>query len=450
VTDPHELIDLYLDGELTAAQAEELRAWIDASPDNADAFAESVCLEDGLDRNMAAPYAEPSTRPPVAKLAPADDEPITFRRAHGGLGRSILYRYAAAAVLLIATGLVVSMWRPSSPDADPSHEVAAFGPVATLTDATDARWDASSVFLSPGSDLDAGALRLRSGRAQIVFRSGAAVDLFGAVDFQLTGPNSGRLESGRVRVSVPASAIGFRIDTPTHAVIDLGTRFGVRVADDAHSEVHVFEGKVRVEPHEIADASSSVTLRTGEAVALTGDHREGRSIPLEMGRFDATPTLANTGAGVAANSHDPRWWVRGKTFELAPRPAVAVAVKSDPNQSDRSMAISFASPPVDEGDKSYTYSTFVDVDRADARQAAIRGRLAADNNVVEIRINGEIVNIEDLNQAGYSFRPFDIPAGYLDAGQNVIEIDVRNARGRGSRQPTWLRVEWSLEFPNAD
>lgn len=76
--------------------------------------------------------------------------------------------------------------------------------------------------------------------------SGVDVRLAAGSEAVIVSPWLVELQRGRSMVSVPAHAIGFRLDTPETSVMDLGTEFAV-TRDESTDEtvVHVMQGKVQ-------------------------------------------------------------------------------------------------------------------------------------------------------------------------------------------------------------
>jgi hypothetical protein len=88
-------------------------------------------------------------------------------------------------------------------------------------------------------ELGAGILELEMGE-------GVRLVIHAPARFGLPASNKLLLLAGNVSARVPKNAVGFRIDTPSARVIDLGTEFGVSV-DQVGSEIHVFRGEVLVQ-----------------------------------------------------------------------------------------------------------------------------------------------------------------------------------------------------------
>ncbi|MEY2599801.1 MAG: hypothetical protein RLZZ142_2060, partial [Verrucomicrobiota bacterium] len=102
--------------------------------------------------------------------------------------------------------------------------------------------------------LSAGSLRLASGLAQIEFYSGARLILHGPAELELRSAHEAVCHSGRIRVSVPAQARGFKLTTPHGLVRDQGSEFGLETDPLTASRIQVFSGTLEVVPLESAPA----------------------------------------------------------------------------------------------------------------------------------------------------------------------------------------------------
>ena len=107
-------------------------------------------------------------------------------------------------------------------------------------------------------------LHLEVGLARLDFRNGATVTLQGPAEFEILSTDRTILTSGILTASIPESAVGFEVVTPTMDVVDLGTAFGVSVGADGETDVCVFEGEVEVSLTDGADTPQLV--REGNAV----------------------------------------------------------------------------------------------------------------------------------------------------------------------------------------
>ena len=135
--------------------------------------------------------------------------------------------------------------------------------VAMLARAVDARWAEGTAPLRVGSALEPGWLRLESGLAQVVFYSGVRVVIEGPAELRLVSLSEAVCPTGRLLAEVPPPARGFRLKTDQLSVVDLGTEFAID-ATRARTEVHVFKGKVELNPGTAAERS----LDAGQAAVV--------------------------------------------------------------------------------------------------------------------------------------------------------------------------------------
>jgi hypothetical protein len=175
--------------------------------------------------------------------------------------RKLVRALALAAGLMFIAGGGWALWfKQSAP-----RNGATSSAVAILTRAVDARWGGQSAPLRVGSALGPGWLRLESGLAQVVFYSGARLVIEGPAELRLVSPHEAICPIGRLLAEVPEPARGFRLKTDHLNVVDLGTSFAI---DTSHgqTEVHVFKGKVELQPGTRARQS----LSESEAAVVQG------------------------------------------------------------------------------------------------------------------------------------------------------------------------------------
>lgn len=116
-------------------------------------------------------------------------------------------------------------------------------------------------------ELATGPVKMSAGRAQVMYYSGAVVDLVAPCEFEITGSNSGFLHRGRLDALVPQRAAGFTVDAPGDVrVTDLGTRFTLTVGENQASLLRVIAGLV-----ELRSGSGAVQqLAAGHAASVAG------------------------------------------------------------------------------------------------------------------------------------------------------------------------------------
>ncbi|MBI1372358.1 MAG: hypothetical protein GC159_06300 [Phycisphaera sp.] len=277
------LLKRLCDGELSDAEFARLDELM-----SGNAAAQELYVDIVTTHQMLAAMTNATSGPIPLEAAEAiretTEDPFDLR-AHGGRGGSV-YRYAAAAVFLLCAGLAVyGLSRPQRPSGDPLAYTHAGGDadvsVATFTEAMQAEWADDSA-PDPGAALTRGALRLKSGAAEVMMASTASVTLVGAVDVEIVGPNRCRLNRGRLVAAVPPLAHGFTVETPSHEVVDLGTRFAVTVDAAGETRVHVAQGRVTVKPLG-GDDASVVTLTKGQAVRASADAPTPQAIAFDPG-----------------------------------------------------------------------------------------------------------------------------------------------------------------------
>jgi hypothetical protein len=278
-----ELLDDYLDGRLDEAGVRELQDLLRADAAARSHFVRYVGLHtdlhleargrlagaralDRIERHVANPGA-----PPAAAEAGT---------ASGGPGRPrppLPGRYPLiAAGLLLAAGL--GWWLAGGREQD-APETA----VAWLVNAQNCRW-ADDV--GPPRALTAGkSLQVEGGLVEVRFACGASVVLEGPARLELLSGKGARLLRGKLSARVPQAAAGFEILSPQGKVIDLGTEFGVAVADNGVTDVYVFEGQVEAHPRRARPEAAPVHLTRNQAARLTPEGVTVRPGPPAAGQF---------------------------------------------------------------------------------------------------------------------------------------------------------------------
>ena len=155
------------------------------------------------------------------------------------------------ALTTVSVLAIVTLWMPQHDQKTIAESTApASGPVAPefvarLTQAVDCRWANSAAAPKVGSFLlPERTLQLEEGLAEITFECGVTMVLEAPAVFSPKSDYGGTLQLGRLTAEVPASGIGFAIETPSVRVVDLGTEFGVQVDEEQGVEVHVLKGQV--------------------------------------------------------------------------------------------------------------------------------------------------------------------------------------------------------------
>lgn len=163
---------------------------------------------------------------------------------------------------------------------------------ATLVSVSFASWGSGDLPTREGSRLGHGTMQLEGGLAVIRFDSGAEVSLEAPVELQIIDEMNCRISHGTAVATVPESAIGFRIGTPSAMVIDHGTRFSVCVdPESGDTRTQVFEGLVEVENPATGEV---VAIRKGQRASVedreTGPVTEGFDERFDIGRPEPLPS----------------------------------------------------------------------------------------------------------------------------------------------------------------
>lgn len=244
--DADTLIQHYLEGTLTDAEAEELHTLLQNEPQ----LGERLLQQFELDAMLRAtkPLAVPGR---VIQPALVPKRRFTFATV-------TTVAAMAACLALASTWVVLSQPKPATEDTTAS--------VAVLTRGVNLEWESAAI--APGTPLSPGWLKLKSGIAQIEFYQGARVVIEGPAELQLVSSGEATCTRGKLSAHVPPQAKGFRIQTPKGTIVDLGTEFGLDVSD-ASAEVHVFKGEVEL--HKSTESMKS--LKEGQAMAFATDSK---------------------------------------------------------------------------------------------------------------------------------------------------------------------------------
>jgi hypothetical protein len=284
----------YLDDALAPDELDRLNQELLAEPGKRDAFVR-LCTIESLAAEQFGPAAETplgGEEDPFAAVvewpAPADkpvDEsppprhPLPLgsripvpRRRNAPTFSMRRWAAIAAALLLAAAGTWVVRSRlfesPNAPTPAPPQ------PVAMLAQSIGAQWGPGAK-PDPAAPLTAGSQwQLNAGVARIRFNDGADVIVEGPATFTLNSPSALSLAAGRLFGTKQGG--GFRVGTPTAAIIDLGTEFGVNVQPDGVTHVEVFAGRVRAasattRAMAAGPSPPSQILAAGQAAVVTAD-----------------------------------------------------------------------------------------------------------------------------------------------------------------------------------
>lgn len=228
-------------------------------------------------------------------------------------GRAVARHPLAAALVVLVAVVPLAAWLaspPSQPQAAQNsalppgggqalagNEGTAASPVARLARTVDCAWAGGREAPEAGDDLAAGQkLVLQSGLAEIIFQAGARMILQGPAMLEVRSRASAVLNRGKLTVTAEGPAKGFEVDSPGMKYTDLGTEFGVLVAQTGEQEVHVFRGRVQAEQGKQQGAGSR---EQGTGITKQAENAGGSGSPLSAPRSPLVLT-ANQAIRVAA------------------------------------------------------------------------------------------------------------------------------------------------------
>lgn len=239
---------------------------------------------------------------------------------------------AAGSLLASAAAVVLVFWQPWVQRGVTKEPVSVSAGVneldsagiAVISKTSNVNWGERTTLsvsrLESGSPVGKGVLEIEDGVVQIDFYSGATVILEGPACIRLESPELGRLDYGNLWAHVPPPARGFRVETASFDVIDLGTEFGMTVGLDGRGEIHVIDGEVEVlSTHD--EGAIERLLLTGEGIEVEID---GSTAEIEARPDDF---LGSSHLSQAARDRFEKWKVHRK--ELMKSPDVLVGYLFD-------------------------------------------------------------------------------------------------------------------------
>ena len=138
-----------------------------------------------------------------------------------------------------------------------------------------------------GDPLHAGRLAIAAGVVELRLGNGVRIVLEGPGELELFGEMAAFLHAGKAVVRMPDGMKGFRLDTATTDVLDLGTEFAVKTGQGLVTDVQVYDGEV-LATRKSGDAGMQFPKRLVAGEAVRFDAKNGglpQPIPYSEGRF---------------------------------------------------------------------------------------------------------------------------------------------------------------------
>ncbi len=247
-----QLLDAALDGDISEADFLRMEAELTVDPGFRLQYYQRIGLDCLLEREAASmsPSSDASTHLNSTQLNSTHLNSIRWFISKP-LMAGLLLGVAASLLCVLA----IYPWAGRTPEIvqlrvdGEGVEPSATG-FAVLSGQSDAVWaeDSPSMqSLVTGSLLPQGELHLESGLIHLELFSGVQMVVQGEAVFTIDSPMQVSVQSGRVRALVPEPAQGFRIQTDSGEVVDLGTEFTLAV-EESGSSIQVVDGEVELYP----------------------------------------------------------------------------------------------------------------------------------------------------------------------------------------------------------
>jgi ferric-dicitrate binding protein FerR (iron transport regulator) len=279
------LISGYLDGELTANEAEKLAGVLGSDAEAVDRLAMGSFIHSQLLDWMSQSHVTYPATIGAAHLATMSDQELSWLGTDpvdtdhdaatdystsvtdSATARPRLSSWSAlAAVLLVAASVALVTYILTSRTSV----------VAQLTSANGCEWGGSQAAIPVGSLLtDQQELTLKKGTALVTLVSGTQLLLEAPASCRLAGPNKVHLHNGRIAAKVPTQARGFSVTSTLAQFVDLGTAFTLSLNADQSFQLHVFEGLVELQLDERFGVAAHQPLRVAEVRTVAFDVRSG-------------------------------------------------------------------------------------------------------------------------------------------------------------------------------
>ncbi len=264
-----ELIDRMLEGDVSEEEAAEFETWLE-DPANLRYFARRAELHVDLRRSLNRRNIQA-----VALDRCGESEQSSPQSSTATVARLPRHRVAMLVGLAVAASLLFAFLPRGGQDALPSAIIVKR--VDALLTRDDQLWNAG--------ELSTGRYELKRGLMNLRFGGNVLVYVEAPARFDAVTDSRVVLHAGRLSAKVPPEGVGFTVETPEAEVVDFGTEFSVDVESGA-SEVHVFDGLVRVQPRSLAEKESkAVDLKTSQAVRIAESATTPVDIPIARDRF---------------------------------------------------------------------------------------------------------------------------------------------------------------------
>ena len=245
-----ELLQRLLDNRIDPVGMEKLQQAVQEDPQVRDYYVDSMLACAVLRRSSQA----------TGEFTASDLIRALTRSGNQGRGKRVVrYLTSVAAFLILGLSiyLLIDVWqhKPQGPV------------IGVLAGTYETQWHGARP--RPGEDLYAHPYDLRQGVAEMELGLGTRVLLEAPCRIELASADEIILTSGRLTVWVAPQTEGFRVQTQTALITDLGTEFGVIAHADGSTEAHVLQGRIRValDPNRVGRSMTQV-VKEGRATVV--------------------------------------------------------------------------------------------------------------------------------------------------------------------------------------
>lgn len=126
-------------------------------------------------------------------------------------------------------------------------------------------------------------ISVEKGSREVRLLNNVSFSVAAPASFVIESANQCRVWQGRMTVSVPEDAKGFRVVTDHADIVDTGTRFGLAVNSETGTDVAVFEGRV-----DLASQRQEKRLEVGRAANIATDGTMSRMQLVKIDTFEAS------------------------------------------------------------------------------------------------------------------------------------------------------------------
>jgi hypothetical protein len=410
------LLSQFCDNTLDAGGSTRLNAILRESEETQQVYADYMYQHAVLDTS---PDSTLSLVPDFLpeQILDAQHPSPTPKKSNVLLIGSVLVATAAAALLML-------IYRPAVPPV-PSN-------AAIVYDSFDAQW--SETTMASGQHIAQGErVGIAAGMLGITTRNRVDVVIEGPASFTFETNDLLILHKGQLTAKVPPEAVGFTVQTAHTQVVDLGTEFGVSTRSD-ETEIHVFAGRVETRPSD--QQMEKAILKTGEAMRVFSTGTSPTAFAPETFATQRNPVridTRNTGVGFVGNG-DPNWDVRDPVTE-AWRQAVVRLPEGQPDfhylpSSSQSKWIGYSDDQLPDN-RIYSFRTAFALENLDPATFQAQIKLAVDDRIEAIRLNGSIIWVPDAQQQSApepwsgNFIEIKLEVAAQD-GLNTLQFDVKN------------------------